>query len=228
MKNIKSILAVILAVVMLFCIAGCEKAAGTDKAETIVGSWVCEMDITEYMNDYMGDAGFDGIDFGNTPLCVYLVFDFEDDGTCVLYADEDATIESMKVYVEDLLDAFLEYAYELYEEEYDMSRSEVDDYFEENAGVTLEEYFDEAMAEYITPEALAESVSGFETQEGYYRLDGNKLYIADTEDELADEEEYVLCELSKGKMTINAGSDEDIFEEFEEMGIELPLVFKKK
>lgn len=127
-----------------------------------------------------------------------------------------------------MLDAFLEYTYELYEDEYDMSKSEIDDYFVENAGMTLEEYFDETMAEYVTPEALAESVSGFDSQEGYYRLDGNKLYISDTEDELADEEEYVTCELSNGKMTIDAGSDEDVFEEFEEMGVELPLVFKKK
>lgn len=224
MKRIKSILAVLLAVVMVLCIAGCEKAATT----TIVGSWVCEMDITDYMNKYMAEAGFEGIDLGNTPLCIYLVFDFEDDGSCVLYADEDATVESMKVYIDDMLDAFLEYTYELYEDEYDMSKSEIDDYFVENAGMTLEEYFDETMAEYVTPEALAESVSGFDSQEGYYRLDGNKLYISDTEDELADEEEYVTCELSNGKMTIDAGSDEDVFEEFEEMGVELPLVFKKK
>lgn len=229
MKQLKSVMAILLAVAMLLCFAGCkeETAAGTTKAETIVGSWTCAMDISEYMNEYMGDAGLDGFEMDETPLCIYMAFDFEDDGSCVLYLDEDATLESMQTYIDNMLVSLLDYMYEMYEDELDMTREEIDEYFKDYAGMTLEEYFNDAMAESLTPEVLTDSLSGFENQEGYYKLDGEKLYIADTEEELAECEDYVTCKISGDKMTIDVGTDEDEFADFEEMGIELPLVFEK-
>ncbi len=222
----KKFLALALAVVMLLCFAGCAKdrvaPVAVSDAEKIVGSWTCEVDLTEYMNANMGDIGLEGFEMDAVPLYIYLNFDFDKDGTCALYLDEDKTIDSMTKYIDALMDSLVEYMYDMMEDE-GMSREEVDQLF----GMSLSEYFDQQMAEQLTPEILAESFEDVENAEGFYKLDNGKLYVADTEEELKETEDYVTYSFDGNTLKLDAGSDEDVFEDFEELGIELPLVFEK-
>ncbi len=230
MKKIKSVLAVLLAAAMLFCFAGCAKdatIAGVSDSQRIVGSWTCEIDLTDYMNENIGDLGLDGFEMPTDPIYIYINFDFEDDKTCALYLEEEKTLESMQDYIDSIMDAMVEYMYDSLEKESGMSREEADKYFNDYMGMSLKEYFDTAMEEYLSPEVLAESFDDIDVNEGYYKVEGGKLYMADTEEELEDCEEYVTYEFEGDNLKIDVGSSESDFESFEEMGIELPLVFEK-
>lgn len=227
----KKFLALALAIVMLLCFAGCQKDGGSSAAasdaEKIVGSWTCTLDFSNYMEEYLGEADIEGLDLSGISFCIYMNFDFEADGTCTLYVDEDKTIESITKYIDSLTDPLVEYIYVTYENELGYSRDEIDELIETYYGMTVKEMVEEEMANSVNPETLSEPFEDIETSEGYYKLDNGKLYIADTEEELEETEDYVTYSFEGDTLKLDAGSDEDIFEGFEAYGIELPLVFEK-
>ncbi len=235
MKMFKSILAVLLAAALV-CFAGCTPkdlyggAVDTD-ADKIVGTWNTAVDISEMINDEMNTTfssmGYDGIEMPETALYVSMSIDFDEDGTCVLYLEEDETIESMKVYIEDLMDGLVEWMYVLFEG-MGMSRESADESFESLYNMSIKEYMDQEMAKELNPETLAESFADIENVEGFYKIEKGKLYIESTEEELESSEEYVACTITDTTMTIEEGNTPGVLAAFEELGMEGPITFNKK
>lgn len=239
MKKFRSLIALLLAAVMLLCFAGCSAKEIFPNAEPVaeetdndkaVGTWVCAMDMTEMMNNELtaqfAQMGFNDLELPEEKLNVYIAFDFEDDKTFVLYVDEDKTIDSMKVYIDSMMDSLVEWMYAMFED-MGITREQADAAIQSQYGMGIEEYLDSQMAAAMDPEVLAEGFADIENLEGCYNFDDGKLYIADTEEELAETEEYATYTLDGDTLTIDEGNTNDAFAEFASLGIKLPLVFER-
>ena len=93
-------------------------------------------------------------------------------------------------------------------------------------GMGIEEYLDAEMAAALDPEVLSEQFAEVENYEGFYNFKDGRLYLADTEEELANELSYVEYTLEGNTLTIAEGTD-DSFAELADLGIKLPLIFEK-
>ncbi len=230
MKTIKSVLAIVLAFAMIFCFAGCAKEKELPQA-ALTGKWTSEIDLTDALGQELAgefdSMGMEGFDMGDAELLLYMVMEFEEDGSCYLYLDEEATAESMKGYFEVMIDAMVEWMYKTLEDQAGMSREEIDELYENQLGMSIEEYMDSSMDDYLNGDAIMESFEDVESQEGFYKLEGDKLYITEDKEDLADCEDYVTCNYSATTMTIDTGSDASVFEDLAELGVELPLTFER-
>ena len=56
MKNAKKLLSVLLAAVLMLALAAC---GGKSDAEKIVGTWACELDMTDIYNESVYDPNID-------------------------------------------------------------------------------------------------------------------------------------------------------------------------
>ncbi len=230
MKKFRSILALVLATAMLFCFLGCgkdiEENSASDSAdkEKIVGLWTCKMNFSEYMADYT--EVIEGFDMSGVELYFYLDFEFEADGSCTLCLDKEKTIDSIMVYVDAMVAEIIECMYQAMENE-GMSREQVDDLYETSCGMTPAEYFYNGIHAQITPEILVESFEEVEPTEGFYKFKDGRLYIADTEEELKNAEEYVTYSFEGESLKIDRGNNDSLFKAFEDYDIELPLIFEK-
>ena len=108
MKKTLSIVALLLAVVMIaLCCAACgddKKSDSGSSDASIVGSWKTEIDFDKYMNAAMGSAGegmaqmMEGIKDSLSGLKMKMFITFNEDGTCVVSADEaDVEAASSKI-----------------------------------------------------------------------------------------------------------------------------------
>lgn len=181
--------------------------------------------INNELTSQFSQMGFDDIETPEEKLFVYIAFDFEDDKSCVLYIDEDKTVESMKVYIDGMMDSLVEWMYNMFED-MGITREQADAAIQSQYGMGIEEYLDAEMAAALDPEVLSEQFAEVENYEGFYNFKDGKLYLADTEEELANELSYVEYTLEGNTLTIAEGTD-DSFAELADLGIKLPLIFEK-
>lgn len=171
MKNLKKLVAVMLAAVCVLAMTAC----GNDNAK-IVGSWTAKCDISEMMAKEVGmDLQFD----------MELIFVFEKNGTMKI-TYEQQNIDNM---IEQLYDVTLDLAYSQLAEA-GMSKAEVDELFETQYGMSAREYLVEGMKEEIA-EVRAQFESELSTLselDAKYELKGDKLYIADMGAKFNDDE----------------------------------------
>ena len=250
MKTMNKLLALLLALIMVFCLAACGTGNENDNdnkddknnssvdnndskddednesdAEKILGEWSCRVDASEMAKNSI-EAQF-GDDFQGPDISFYLILTFNfDDGELVWKGKLDE--DSWSDYMNALVDILVDYTYEMGEEQ-GMSREEVEDKVKQESGMTVEEYFAHLAEQSIEMSADA----NFEMSLGY-ELDEDKglIYIGADEDELESKKEAMVYKFSGSKLSITG-----IISDGEEIGdsidlacgsIKLPWTFEKK
>ena len=212
-------MAMVLSCGILF--TACDKKGADDKDDapvTIIGSWESTIEFGEIMEEIMFAEGNevpeeykDLFDFSGLKLTMILSFDEE--GKYESSIDEESAEEMMDALLEMLSKAMKELLTEQLKEQ----------------GVSLEEYlgmmnmtWDELMEESFPRDTIMEDLDLSET--GTYKIDGNKLYFDDEEDE------YTEFTMTSRKLSFTKVVAEDLDDD-EMMGILdmlLPLEFTRK
>ena len=188
------------------------------EAVSIVGDWEATLDFGGIMEETMfteGDAVpkelKDLLDFSKLKLTMCL--SFEEDGEYRVSFDEESVGEMIDALLEMLSKAMKEMLTEMLEAQ----------------NLSLEEYLSlqnttwEALMEETFPrEEMIEDIN--ETDDGEYKIEGNKLYFD------GEEDEYTEFTLSSEKLTFTKVVSDDLDDD-EIMGVlegVLPLVFARK
>lgn len=219
----KKFLAILLCLAMTLSCAllftACDKKNADDKDDegpaTIVGDWETVVNFGGMIEEMMFAEGNevpeeykDIFDFSDLKLTMYLSFDEE--GKYKTSFDED----SMEKMIDDLLEMLSEAMKELITAMLEAQDMTLDEYLDE-MGMT----WDELMEESFPREEMMEDIDTSET--GTYKIDGNKLYFDDEEDEYT---EFTLTskKLSFTKVVSDDLDDEEILGIMEAL---LPLEF---
>ena len=204
----KKLLCLLLALVMVLSLAACadsdsgSKRSKKDKDEeevveledAIVGAWTVDLTFTEEM------LQLEGVNIDGIPM----VFDFDKNGeVTVTFSDEATAIleDKLMVVMEDMVYSELEAG--------GMSRDEIDEMFETEYGMSLQEYMAEAVKEADFGSILDQMEETCD-----YEVDGDKLIMDGYE---------MTVEIKGNKLTIT--ESEDGF--WDEIYMELPVVMKR-
>lgn len=207
MKNTKKLLSVLLAALLMLTLTAC----GKSDAEKIVGSWVCELDMTDIYNDSVYDPD---IDVTVDSFVVNMVFTFNADGTYTSGMDEASYRAAMTAALETAragLEGYMNDALQQVADEYALSTDEVlaqlgcanmDVFYTMMLGTTLDCYVSETLEASVTDAVYASRTSGtyevkdgvlysvsngVEGSEAYEFIDNNTLQFSATEATNADE-----------------------------------------
>lgn len=205
MKNIKKLLALLLALAMVFCFVACDSEGGKDEKkedESIEGEWVCKLDVSDALEESMGDMP---VDFPSGKVYMLINMELSKKGELELSmgADED----SFEKFFEKLIDSMV------------------------NEGYLDEDQAEETLDRLL--ESMTEEFSFMEIS-GEYKVDEKegRIYVGEDEDELEAEEDYFEFELDGGELKITGmaeeGEEVELPDEVAEMGMDFPWVFEKK
>ena len=189
-KRIFSIFTVIL---LLVSLVGC--ARRPKPTNGVVGTWENTVDISEYLRYYLGDSVFAGyIQLSDIPL--YLLYSFAEDGTFAVKVNTEKTQKSWDKFL-DAIEEGMKAAYKASNPE-----GSIDEFFaayEKDTGSTVRETLEEKnkMSTFIEP---------FENN-GYYKVQGNRLYRSDKPLEITDKTPYEIFSIEKSKLTILSSTD---------------------
>lgn len=214
MKLAKKICALLMAVMMLFSLAGC---AGDDSAE-LVGTWRSNIDILDMLLDEF-ESDPSTADFVNyvemDEFVIEMTLVFTEDGTYTMTVDEETFDANLYKMVEECVTGYL---YEYFE-----------DYF---AQMELEGTVDEIlalmdmnMADLVTESLKEVDLSGLSesfNQHGNYKASDGKLYRSDGYDTIPDPNVYEPYTLENNKLILT-----DYINNGESDSIGYPMVFNK-
>lgn len=243
MKKMSKLLALLLALVMVFCLAACgsdnkesknnedetkahiEEPKGKSDEEKLVGQWALRFDLSDAMGAMFADAFGDDSFAPNTELYMYITLEFDDgEGMMGSVLDED----SLDDYMADLGDNLVDYLYDLAEEN-GKSREEFEAQVDADYGMTVEEYVEEEIAlaiEAASEELTVEMSFCYEVDE-----DEGCIYIGEDEDELSSKQEAMIYSFSGSKLSITGfiSEGEEIDDPFglEAVGADMPWKFVK-
>lgn len=203
MKKGKRIIAVFLMIVLAISLCGCE-----DTSEMLYGTWETTIDYSAAMEEDLG-SGYE--DFHQS-FEIRMMFEFKEDGTYSMYADEESTKET----IDNWINAFVPYSVEVMYKQFEkkgVSREEADAAIQAQYGCSLEEYkWNEIRSEVNPDDYLSESKS-----DGVFKAKKNKLF-------LDGEKGYEVFTIEGDTLTIDLpeGAEVEMID-----GIEYPLVFTK-
>lgn len=230
MKTCKKLLALLLALSMIFAFAACDKDSDNKKEEpevTIYGTWTVDMDLSEFINSMLSLA-LEDFPACETKLPFAISFEFKESGEYAMTMSLKE--EDWNTYMSALCTTMVDYMIDLAEDE-GMSKEEFEAAIKDEYGMTLEEYAADTMEQ-----ATAGTVENFNqtTAEGYFKLVDNTMYMDEEKENLEnvdDAEEYMIITLTATELTVTElGGDnaETAVEMFEMMGLDLPWKFKKQ
>lgn len=222
-KIIRNFVSWMLILVTVFAVTGCATNGNTndagnkgqEKEKTIVGTWECEIDMTQYFHEsFVESAGEDvGKFFEFNNLTVVMVLDIDQNSKIVGSYDEKAIdkfttilLEDMKTGMQKYMEATLEGTGVTVEDALKQSNTTIDKMVEES--FELEDLKKEMKETFLEAE---------------YQIKDDKMYILlDDEDK---EESYLVYEFEKDTFTIKqaVGMDDTDFED-----MTFPLEFKRK
>lgn len=209
----KKLAALLAAAMLALCMFGC---GDEDTSEQVIGTWALAYDMGSMISEEMGE---DYADF-QSPLEVSLRFEFDQEGNYRMYVEE----ELFRTNFDGWLTAFSTYmSEELYAqlEAQGMDRATADQMLQESYGSSAEEYMKQLLQESIDVESLLDNV---ETT-GVYEAKGNKLFLADTEEEISSNQ-YDLFEVDGDTLTLSLADESQ--DPTVLPGLEYPLVFTKQ
>lgn len=161
---------------------------------TILGTWRMECDFSEAITAEMGSE-FENFD---APFIVNIMFEFYEDGTFKMYVEEESFRENFNDWLDELLIYAADIVYDMFGE-MGLSKKDADDMVLELYGMTMEEYLKESMMSEMDVEELIEEVlEGAETN-GIFRVEEDRLYMAEEE---IDENQYDLFHFEEDKLII--------------------------
>lgn len=221
MKNCKKILALLLALAMVFAFAACDKDSGpsTDddtadtKTESVIGEWSVEIDIYDlYYAALVENTGIE-LDM-NSSLVISATYKFDDNGEFELtYSNDKNDLLDIKA---EYTDAVLEFSY-AYAESEGLSKDDFEEAYKSANGTDFEDD--------VEAECEAEIDDFVETLceisvEGYYKYEDGKIYLAEDEDDLADLDDadaVLTVTVTSDKLTIT-----EIEGEYDELAAMMP------
>lgn len=205
LKKGKRILALLLIMVLAVSLCGCGNTA-----KKLYGTWETTIDYSYAIEEGLGSE-FE--DFHHD-FDIKMMFEFKEDGTYSMYADEESTQETYDNWINALVPYLAEMMYEECKES-GMSREDVDTVVQEQYGCSVEEY----MLEEIKSEVDIDEYISQMKSDGVFKAKGDKLYL--------DEDGYDVFTVENDTLTIDI--PEGAVVEDDEMieGIEYPLVFTK-
>lgn len=196
-------LALLLSVLLL---AGLLTGCGGD--EEIVGVWEMELDLADFINEELSDAGLSDA-MRLSSFAVVMDFEFRSDGTYAVELDHDAFARTVDAMKEEMRTGFARYVEDMIADQgMDVT---VDDYFAA-AGTTL----DEALDGVFDAERLA-GVEDEMSNEGSYETRDGKLYLSDGLDRQVDPEVYYTYSIQGDAMSFLSSvgdADEELTEYF--------------
>ena len=162
----KRIVSVLVVACLLLCFGGCSK-----EPATLVGRWHCQVNLSETINQMVGGL----IEFGEDLDPVSVAFDvqFNEDGTFFVIYDQEHIAQQINNFIDS---AWNTVVYQLAEEA-DKPVAEIEKALEEK-GLTKE----------ILKQTLdlGSMFAEFADVDGYWKLDGNQLYLSTDPDDLDD------------------------------------------
>lgn len=223
MKKTKIILPLLLTLVLIFTMTACDSLniAGKTGSE-VAGEWVMEMDLAEAINKKMLAEIPDESLLPSEEIPTYMTLELKSSGKCAITMEIQA-----EDYMDELADNMVDYIYDMYAQN-GISKAEVDQAYEAETGSSIQEECDNLIKAAL--EELEEKMEDASIK-GYYKYDDGKLYFAKDEDDLEDEDRYMVISLDDDELTVKkmVGDDlEDMPEEMEELGVELPWTFEKQ
>ena len=235
-KKLAILLALLLAFVMVF-MAGCgdddedsgskkkksKKEEATDVADddldledVIEGEWTAEFDLSKFIKNKMEEEDTDTAEmleyFDFDDFSMKMNFEF-DDGEVNISIDKDAFMEDFSELMKNALQKY-------FADHEDELGGSLDDILA-MSGMTLDDLIDSMMSE----DDMFEDFEDFE-QDGVYEVDGNKIYLAEDEDELGDEENYIKVSI-EGKKKLKIVEWKYDGKDIEKMKDFLSVIMKK-
>lgn len=171
--------------------------------ELIIGKWETELDMSEaFYKDVVAEDELMAEYFNISGFALELEMEFKRNGKCIVSISEESAEEAMNNLKQCVIDGFNAMFYDM-ANEFDMTAAELHAAFEDDMGMTLEEYADFAFSQ----EEFVEELE----HEGKYKLDSGKLYFIESTDEEFDENEYITYTLSKDELKFlgETPSDDD-------------------
>ena len=179
-KTLLKILSMLMALTLVFGMSACSKE-GTDskKEDTIVGKWKCEMAFSEFMGDAMEETEETLQYFDFTGIKITMYTEYKADGTYSTYLTE----EEVEAFADDLKEMMTDGMTDYFEDIIEQSGQDVtiDDFLEDMlVGMgydSIGEMIDEAVELMLDEQGVAAF-----NEEGYYVVEGDKLYMSDEAD----------------------------------------------
>ena len=221
MKKTSRIVAFVMSVVMVLALCAC----GDNAYKQIEGSWVCDLDVTEVMNNELESSlDVDDIDSGDVSLVFPVELIFNADRTYHFVYDQEKIAESFETYIDWLCVWVTDYMMEMMVDETGYSAELIDAVFESEYGMTLAEYVVAMMEESIDLDTLF-AESQMEVS-GYYKVEDNKLYLSSTTE--FDDDSYLTYLISDNTLSIVevVGEHEVFWEDIDEFA-DFPIAFSK-
>ncbi len=195
-KTLLKLLSLLMAVTLVFSMAACSKeGADSEKEDTIVGKWKCEMTFSELMGDAMEDSEEMLQYFDFTGIKITMYTEYKADGTYATYLTE----EDVEAFADDLKEMMTEGMTEYLEDMIEQSGQdiELEDVLAGSGYDSIEEMIDEVVDVMLDEQDIEE----FE-EEGYYLVEDDKLYMSDEADIDTSEVEASTFELDGNELTI--------------------------
>ncbi len=140
-------------------------------ANPLLGKWSMEMDVSDMLAEEMGvNAGS-----METAFIINMIFEFSEDGTYMIYVDEESFKDVFTVWFNEYID----YEIEVMCDEYGITAEEMDEMFVEMYGMTLKEYLNVALEEEMDIDTLVEDATSEMEASGVYETEGDKLYMSE-------------------------------------------------
>ncbi len=192
-------------------------------SEIFIGEWECELDMTDYMNEYLAADDEIGDYITISDFSMVMNFKFTKD-TLKITLDEDALLDAFdKIMKKDFKKGLEKYMEDMLEEYgIDMSVDE----FLATEGLSIDDLLDDIMEEFLSEDSIDEAFGDFETV-GEYKVKNGKLYS--DEDGDFDDDEYITYKIVDEDTIKLTGTSEDLDDE--EMAIFemlFPLVLERK
>ncbi len=206
---------------MLLALVGCGKSA-----PDLSGTYTTEMDMSSIINESMAQAGLAEEDLEGLTLVAPFTLTLSDDGTFTLKLDSDATLASLRTYLEGCSTLLEDVIYDSVGDT-GLTREEIDAAFEEETGSTISDYVGQIITMFDEDNLLELMEEDNDT--GYYKVAEDKLFFAEDKDDFS-EDDYVTYTLENGKLTFTelTGDVLDFADAADMIDDFFPLVFTKQ
>jgi len=251
--KMKKLLALLLALVMVFALAACgndasnydddddddddEKTSQTDDkkddeeeektdADLIVGKWAVATNIGELMNAGIAQSLGDESLSSDVEMLLMMTMEFGEDGefTFALEADQD----SIDDYMADMKQNMLDYMYQMAEDQ-GTDKEAFEEAFETQYEMTLEEYVDSVLETVV--DAMLVSFEGSNIS-GYYELDSENslIYVEERKSNLSEDSDYFEYEFDGEMLLIHdmVSEGESVADAMEQLGYEIPWEMERQ
>ena len=221
MKRVKSLALCLVVLAMLLALVGCGKSA-----PDLSGTYTTEMDMSSIINESMAQAGLAEEDLEGLTLVAPFTLTLSDDGTFTLKLDSDATLASLRAYLEGCSTLLEDVIYASVGDT-GLTREEIDAAFEEETGSTISDYVGQIITMFDEDDLLEMLEEDNDT--GYYKATEDKLFLEEDKDDFSDDD-YITYTLENGKLTFTGitGDVLDFADAADMIDDFFPLVFTKQ